>query len=98
MSNDERHAHGKCNRVMCVFSHQMDNKGIKLRRKCRDYMRGFCSRGPVCPNKHIRRVICPLYITGFCPQGPNCSNVHPKHFNFFEYTRNTMNPPRKNRG
>ncbi|RIB22521.1 hypothetical protein C2G38_1960695 [Gigaspora rosea] len=67
-------SHGKCSRVMCVFSHQMDNKGIKLRR-CRDYTRGFCSRGPVCPNKHIRRVICPLYITGFCPQGPTCSNV-----------------------
>lgn len=28
--------------------------------------------GPDCPNKHIKRVACPLYLVGFCPEGPEC--------------------------
>lgn len=31
--------------------------------------------GPDCPNKHIKRVACPLYLVGFCPDGPECQYV-----------------------
>lgn len=28
--------------------------------------------GPLCRNRHVRRVACKNYINGFCPKGREC--------------------------
>ena len=35
----------------------------------------FVFTGPLCKNKHIRRVMCQNYLCGFCLDGPNCKYV-----------------------
>ncbi|TFK30534.1 hypothetical protein FA15DRAFT_662505 [Coprinopsis marcescibilis] len=57
----------------CLYAHPKER-----RIECPDYNRGFCSLGPSCPRKHVRKVACQLYLTGFCPAGPDCQRGHPK--------------------
>lgn len=60
----------------CMYLH-VDERMRVL--ECMDYRRGFCSKGPTCSQKHIRRPICQSYIIGFCPSGKNCNQGgHPK--------------------
>ncbi|KAH9825188.1 hypothetical protein DFH28DRAFT_878486 [Melampsora americana] len=60
----------------CMYLH-VDERMRVL--ECMDYRRGFCSKGPTCSQKHIRRPICQSYIIGFCPLGKNCNQGgHPK--------------------
>ena len=39
---------------------------------CHTVEADYCYTGPDCPNKHIKRVPCPLYLVGFCPDGLEC--------------------------
>lgn len=59
----------------CLYLH-VDTKA-KVR-ECENYKRGFCSKGPRCEKKHVRRPVCPLYMAGFCPRGPECKLGHIK--------------------
>lgn len=59
----------------CLYLH-IDNKA-KVR-ECENYKRGFCSKGPSCEKKHVRRPACPLYMAGFCPKGFECRLGHIK--------------------
>ncbi|KAH8928010.1 hypothetical protein BT69DRAFT_1213412, partial [Atractiella rhizophila] len=59
----------------CMYLHVDEQM---RRSECPKYRLGFCSDGPTCPLKHVRRPLCPGYLTGFCPQGPNCPMGHPK--------------------
>lgn len=49
--------------------------------ECFNYEKGFCPDGPKCPNRHIRKILCPLYLSGFCPKGFECDFTHPKFDN-----------------
>lgn len=65
---------GMCSNKDCPFLHiDPDTK----RKDCPWYDRGFCKHGPVCKNRHVRRVYCPSYLLGFCPEGTGCKFVHP---------------------
>ncbi|BFZ03872.1 hypothetical protein BsWGS_06911 [Bradybaena similaris] len=65
---------GQCSNKECPFLH-IDPKN-KVR-DCPWYDRGFCRHGPLCKNRHVRRVMCQCYLNGFCLDGPNCKYVHP---------------------
>ena len=46
---------------------------------CEDYNKGFCEKGPRCPNRHVPRKLCEFYLAGFCPDGKECKHgVHLK--------------------
>ncbi|KAH7823218.1 putative cleavage and polyadenylation specificity factor subunit 4 [Monocercomonoides exilis] len=64
---------GKCTKEGCPFRHI---KPEEKQKECAWYKRGFCRRGPLCKNLHIRKQACPLYLAGFCPDGPTCSFSH----------------------
>ncbi|KAA1090468.1 RNA-binding component of cleavage and polyadenylation factor [Puccinia graminis f. sp. tritici] len=60
----------------CMYLH-VDERMRVL--ECMDFRRGFCPKGPDCPQKHIRRPICRLYMAGFCPYEKTCHiGGHPK--------------------
>lgn len=65
---------GQCSNKECPFLHIDPEKKLK---DCPWYDRGFCRHGPLCKNRHVRRVICQNYVCGFCPDGPNCKFAHP---------------------
>lgn len=62
----------------CLYLHIDPQQKIP---ECLQYEKGFCPEGPKCPNRHIRKIMCPLYLTGFCPKGPDCDYSHPKFDN-----------------
>ncbi|KAK2150706.1 hypothetical protein LSH36_394g02014 [Paralvinella palmiformis] len=66
---------GLCSNKECPFLHIDPEKKIK---DCPWYDRGFCRHGPLCKNRHVRRVICQNYLCGFCLDGPNCKYMHPQ--------------------
>ncbi|KAK6885746.1 mRNA 3'-end-processing protein YTH1 [Candida tropicalis] len=59
----------------CLYLHVDPQSKIP---ECVNYNQGFCSDGPNCKNRHVRKVLCPLYLYGFCPKGPECEFTHPK--------------------
>ncbi|KAK4049590.1 RNA-binding component of cleavage and polyadenylation factor [Microbotryomycetes sp. JL201] len=59
----------------CMYLHVTDDMRV---RECPQYRKGFCRKGPDCPLKHIRQVICTDYVVGFCRRGPECPFGHPK--------------------
>ncbi|XP_064629055.1 cleavage and polyadenylation specificity factor subunit 4-like [Lineus longissimus] len=65
---------GLCSNKDCPFLHIDPESKIK---NCPWYDRGFCRHGPLCKNRHSRRVICPNYLSGFCLEGKECKFVHP---------------------
>lgn len=64
---------GQCNNKECPFLHIDPENKIK---DCPWYDRGFCRHGPMCKNRHVRRIMCQCYLNGFCLDGPNCKYVH----------------------
>ncbi|XP_072028825.1 cleavage and polyadenylation specificity factor subunit 4-like [Amphiura filiformis] len=66
---------GMCSNKECPFLHIDPMSKMK---DCAWYDRGFCKHGPLCKNRHIRRVMCQNYLNGFCLDGPNCKFQHPK--------------------
>ena len=58
-----------CHNKECPFLHISPDSKMK---DCPWYDRGFCRNGPMCRNRHVRRVICMNYFAGFCPNGPDC--------------------------
>ena len=42
---------------------------------CKKYQHLSGVAGPLCKNKHVRRVACQNYLYGFCLDGPNCKFV-----------------------
>lgn len=64
-----------CHNKECPFLHiNPDSK----RKDCPWYDRGFCRHGPLCRNRHVRRVLCMSYFAGFCPEGKECKFMHPR--------------------
>lgn len=60
----------------CLYVHVKEDSKLPL---CEDYNKGFCEKGPRCPNRHVRRKLCPFYVAGFCPDGRECKHgVHLK--------------------
>lgn len=45
---------------------------------CPHYEKGFCALGPLCSQRHIRKVLCEFYLAGFCPEGKACKKSHPR--------------------
>uniref|UniRef100_A0A5S6Q3E8 Cleavage and polyadenylation specificity factor subunit 4 n=2 Tax=Trichuris muris TaxID=70415 RepID=A0A5S6Q3E8_TRIMR len=64
-----------CSNKECPFRHIDPESKIK---DCPWYDRGFCRHGPMCKNRHRRRVMCIAYMNGFCMEGPNCKHHHPR--------------------
>jgi len=64
---------GQCNNKECPFLHIDPENKIK---DCPWYDRGFCRHGPMCKNRHVRRIMCQCYLNGFCLDGPKCKYVH----------------------
>ncbi|XP_043190509.1 cleavage and polyadenylation specificity factor subunit 4-like [Amphibalanus amphitrite] len=64
-----------CHNKECPFLH-IDPESKQ--RDCPWYDRGFCRHGPLCRNRHVRRVLCLNYLAGFCPSGAACQLVHPR--------------------
>ena len=80
---------GYCeNGESCPYKH--------AKKVCRNYERGFCQLGPVCPDIHQEiKNPCPSYFLGFCPKGPLCkfaqlnyqSQIH--HFERCSFSKST---------
>ncbi|XP_072882661.1 cleavage and polyadenylation specificity factor subunit 4-like [Hemitrygon akajei] len=68
--------YGECSKKECSFLH-IDVK-VKTQ-DCPWYEQGFCKNGPLCKNKHTRKVICVNYLAGFCPEGTECKFSHPNN-------------------
>lgn len=68
---------GECNNKDCQFMH-IDADTLKVK-DCPWYDRGFCKHGPLCRNRHTRRVLCQKYLISFCPDGSKCRFVHPRY-------------------
>ncbi|KAL7637201.1 UNVERIFIED_CONTAM: hypothetical protein RMT77_011913 [Armadillidium vulgare] len=64
-----------CHNKECPFLHINPDQKMK---DCPWYDRGFCRHGPLCRNRHVRRVLCTNYFAGFCPDGPECKFMHPR--------------------
>ena len=62
----------ECGNKDCPFQHIDPEKKV---RDCPWYDRGFCRHGPLCKNRHVRRVACPPYMAGFCPEGKVCKHM-----------------------
>uniref|UniRef100_A0A5K4F9M8 Cleavage and polyadenylation specificity factor subunit 4 n=1 Tax=Schistosoma mansoni TaxID=6183 RepID=A0A5K4F9M8_SCHMA len=60
---------GECMNKECPFLHIDPASKVQ---DCPWYDRGFCRNGPLCRNRHVRRVACKNYINGFCPKGREC--------------------------
>ncbi|CAH8667764.1 unnamed protein product [Schistosoma bovis] len=65
---------GECMNKECPFLHIDPASKVQ---DCPWYDRGFCRNGPLCRNRHVRRVACKNYINGFCPKGRECKYAHP---------------------
>lgn len=65
---------GRCDNKDCQYQHIDPASKIK---DCAWYDRGFCRHGPLCKNRHRRRVLCINYLVGFCPSGKKCKYSHP---------------------
>ena len=61
-----------CHNKECPFLH-IDPESKQ--KDCPWYDRGFCRHGPLCRNRHVRRVLCLNYLAGFCPSGGSCQLV-----------------------
>ncbi|CAG9759930.1 unnamed protein product [Ceutorhynchus assimilis] len=59
----------------CPFLHT--DSAIEIK-DCPFYGRGFCRRGPLCLQRHERRVMCSNYLAGFCQKGGTCKDEHPR--------------------
>ncbi len=60
----------------CLYVHVKEGSKLPM---CDDYNKGFCEKGPRCPNRHVRRKLCEFYLAGFCPDGKDCKHgVHLK--------------------
>ncbi|EXJ56648.1 hypothetical protein A1O7_06992 [Cladophialophora yegresii CBS 114405] len=60
----------------CLYVHVKEGSKLPM---CEDYNKGFCEKGPRCPNRHVRRKLCEFYLAGFCPDGRECKHgVHLK--------------------
>ncbi|KAH0842115.1 hypothetical protein AYO21_00251 [Fonsecaea monophora] len=60
----------------CLYVHVKEGSKLPM---CEDYNKGFCEKGPRCPNRHVRRKLCEFYLAGFCPDGKECKfGVHLK--------------------
>uniref|UniRef100_UPI00398F70F5 putative cleavage and polyadenylation specificity factor subunit 4-like protein n=1 Tax=Pristiophorus japonicus TaxID=55135 RepID=UPI00398F70F5 len=68
--------YGECSKRECPFLH-IDAK-ITIQ-DCPWYDQGFCKHGPLCKNKHTRKVMCANYLAGFCPEGTECKFPHPSN-------------------
>ncbi|XP_072415172.1 putative cleavage and polyadenylation specificity factor subunit 4-like protein [Chiloscyllium punctatum] len=66
--------YGECNKQECPFLHLNSRMQIP---DCPWYDRGFCKYGPLCKNKHTRKIICENYLAGYCPEGTACKFSHP---------------------
>lgn len=66
---------GMCSNKECPFLHVDPMSKVK---DCPWYDRGFCKHGPLCKNRHVRRVMCQNYLTGLCLDGAACKFQHPK--------------------
>ncbi|VDQ01046.1 unnamed protein product [Trichobilharzia regenti] len=64
---------GECMNKECPFLHI--DPATKMQ-DCPWYDRGFCRNGPLCRNRHVRRVACKNYINGFCLKGRECKYAH----------------------
>ncbi|VDO57114.1 unnamed protein product [Schistosoma margrebowiei] len=64
---------GECMNKECPFLHIDPASKVQ---DCPWYDRGFCRNGPLCRNRHVRRVACKNYINGFCPKGRECKYAH----------------------
>lgn len=66
---------GQCSNKECPFLHIDPEAKMK---DCPWYDRGFCRHGPLCKNRHVRRILCVNYLCGFCPEGKQCKYMHPR--------------------
>lgn len=68
---------GYCTQTQeCLYLHIDPQQKIP---ECQAYEQGFCPEGPKCPNRHVRKIMCPMYLTGFCPKGYECDYSHPRY-------------------
>ncbi|KAI9138476.1 hypothetical protein BKA69DRAFT_1091443 [Paraphysoderma sedebokerense] len=55
----------------------LDEKKAEI---CRFFMKGYCSKGASCPNRHTRRndksVVCKHWLRGLCKKGDTCEFLH----------------------
>ncbi|KAF8564858.1 hypothetical protein P879_08612 [Paragonimus westermani] len=65
---------GECMNKECPFLHIDPASKVQ---DCPWYDRGFCRNGPMCRNRHVRRVACKNYINGLCLLGKSCKYAHP---------------------
>ncbi|RKF53076.1 mRNA 3'-end-processing protein YTH1 [Golovinomyces cichoracearum] len=66
--------HGYCsNGEECLYLHLDPSSKLP---PCPHYEKGFCILGPLCSQRHVRKVLCEFYLAGFCPEGKNCKNAH----------------------
>ncbi|XP_051889005.1 putative cleavage and polyadenylation specificity factor subunit 4-like protein isoform X1 [Pristis pectinata] len=77
--------YGECSKRDCPFLH-IDSE-VKIQ-DCPWYDQGFCKNGPLCKNKHTRKVMCVNYLAGFCPEGTECKFSHPNN-EFTEWNMET---------
>ncbi|XP_038634058.1 cleavage and polyadenylation specificity factor subunit 4-like isoform X3 [Scyliorhinus canicula] len=86
---------GECNKQECPFLH-IDSQ-IKIH-DCPWYDRGFCKHGPLCKNKHTRKIMCVNYSAGFCPEGTACKLSHPiKEFTEWNSDLSKFHSPSRSR-
>ncbi|VDN98567.1 unnamed protein product [Rodentolepis nana] len=69
--------HGECSNKECLFLHVDPSTKAQ---DCAWYARGFCRNGPLCRNRHVRRVCCQNYLNGLCLEGSRCKLAHPKYW------------------
>ncbi|XP_032899865.1 cleavage and polyadenylation specificity factor subunit 4-like [Amblyraja radiata] len=62
--------YGECSKRECPFLH-IDSE-VKIH-DCPWYGQGFCKNGPLCKNKHTKKVMCVNYLVGFCSEGTGCN-------------------------
>lgn len=68
--------HGYCsNGEECLYLHLDPSSKLP---PCPHYEKGFCALGPLCSQRHVRKVICEFYLAGFCPDGRTCKKSHPR--------------------
>ncbi|MCL4133921.1 UNVERIFIED_CONTAM: hypothetical protein GTU68_039897 [Idotea baltica] len=80
-----------CHNKECPFLHINPDQKMK---DCPWYDRGFCRHGPLCRNRHVRRVLCTNYFAGFCPDGSECKFMHPR-FELPQITDDKMQQQKK---
>jgi cleavage and polyadenylation specificity factor subunit 4 len=66
----------------------------RTREICRFFLKGTCSKGILCPNKHSKGnnvVVCKHWMRGLCKKGDLCEFLHEYRVmtetNYFDYLR-----------